>query len=310
MNADQDTEVLKRLIQGKPLDGLGLGEKNGRVDLSGLLAPEPTVAKRFSTKIADVAVLSGITKITGAKWKSLDFTGSRLNGVLFVDCVISDCIFDECLCQKWGLWSTTVSNTSFCSTDLRNSALGGILEGRRNVFREIDFTKTDLRQTTYTSAEFINCTFKNTRLNKVDFKGSTFKDCSFEGELREVLFYRKGFKGEAFPANEMDGVDFRRAKLRWVEFRGLDLGNVRFPEDNEHVILENYLTVLDRLIQAFGGQTDLASRKLATIFGMKRKWAGLKQQRGILNKNDLLEIGGEDGLRTVLEMIESPRSEL
>jgi len=115
MNADQNEDIWKRLIQGKPLDGLGLGVKNGRLDLSGLLAPEPEVSKRFSTNIADIAVLSGVTKLHRVNWESLDFTSSRLNGLLFVDCTINNCVFEECSCEKWGLWATTVSSTSFKS---------------------------------------------------------------------------------------------------------------------------------------------------------------------------------------------------
>jgi uncharacterized protein YjbI with pentapeptide repeats len=124
MNADQNTEIWKRLIQGTPLDDLALDVRKGRVNLNGLLAPEPEISKRFSTNIADVAVLSGVTKFHRVSWESLDFTGSRLNGLLFADCAINNCVFEECSCQNWGLWATTVSNVSFRSTDLRNSALG------------------------------------------------------------------------------------------------------------------------------------------------------------------------------------------
>jgi hypothetical protein len=49
----------------------------------------------------------------------------------------------------------------------------------------------------------------------------------------------------------------------------------------------------------------MASKKLAAYLGVYRKWAGPGQRQGVLNKNDLLEIGGEDGLRVVLEMVET-----
>ena len=38
----------------------------------------------------------------------------------------------------------------------------------------------------------------------------------------------------------MVNVDLSRAKLRWVEFRGLDLDTVRFPDDEDHLILNDY----------------------------------------------------------------------
>jgi len=92
----------------------------------------------------------------------------------------------------------------------------------------------------------------------------------------------------------MVNVDLSRAKLRWVEFRGLDLDTVRFPDDEDHLILNDYPRLLDRLLQTLVGREDSASRRLAAVFGNRRKWAGQKQTRGVLNKNDLLQIGGEN----------------
>jgi hypothetical protein len=36
---------------------------------------------------------------------------------------------------------------------------------------------------------------------------------------------------------------------------------------------------------------------------MMRKWAGPKQQRGILNKKDIIEFDGEEGLAELLKLI-------
>jgi uncharacterized protein YjbI with pentapeptide repeats len=299
---DMNTEIISRLIQGKSLDSLGLGMKDGRLDLSGLIAPEPAARKAVSTEIADVSEME-VLVIKGVTWKGLDFSGSRLNGLRFFDCEISDCVFDKCSCQDWRLWTTTVSETSIRSADLRKSALGGVQDGRRNTFRKVEFINADLRQTSYVAAEFVGCTFKDTRLDKADFQTSTFTECTFEGELREVLFHRRGFKGEAFPANEMTNVDFSRAKLRWVEFRGLDLETVRFPEDDDHLIVDDYPRVLDRLLERASGRDDVASKRLTAVLLNKRKWVGAGQHRGVFNKSDLLEIVGEEGLRSVLEII-------
>ena len=305
MNADQNEEVWKRLAQGKPLDGLGLGVRDGRLDLSGLLAPEPTIVRTVRTPLADVSALDGITVLNHIKWESLDFSSSRLNGLRFQNCKISNCVFDECGCRDWRLWRTTVLNSTFISADMRKSALGGVQEHWVNTFQKVDFTRTDLRQTAYVSARFNNCLFKNTRLNKVNFQGSAFTDCSFEGELREVCFNQRAFGATALPPNEMLRIDFTRASLRSVEFRNLDLNEVCFPTDPDHVLLNDYPQSLERLLQGLRGRTELASRKLAAYLGAYRKWAGPRQRQGVLNKNDLLEVGGEDGLRIVLKMIET-----
>lgn len=287
---------------------MGLGRVDGRIDLRRLLAPEPAILKTSRTQLADVSELEEITIFKNVDWKSLDFSGSRLNSIRFHDSEISDCIFDDCECRDWRFWGMKFSNTTFRSADLRKSALGGLKEGRINRFEKVDFSGADLRQTAYVSARFADCLFKNTRLNKVNFGGSVFIDCRFEGELREVCFNRTAFRANGLEPNEMLGVDFSSASLRTVEFRGLDLNHVHFPSDSDHIILNEYPDSLDKLLQSLRKRTDMPSKKLAAYMQVYRKWVGPNQRQGVLNKNDLLEIGGEDGLRLVLELLETQRN--
>src|SRR5439155_22335378 len=122
-------------------------------------------------------------------------------------------------------------------------------------------------------------TFRDAKLVKIDFATSTFVDCQFEGEIREVLFWRSdlftrpGFPKNTFPPNEMVNVDFSRAKLRWVEFRGLKLDRVRLPSDREHLVIRDFATVLDRLMDALRQQGDRTAKMLIAVFEGYRKWA-------------------------------------
>ena len=70
------------------------------------------------------------------------------------------------------------------------------------------------------SAVFNSCTFRQSKLNKVDFEGSSFANCVFEGLLEEVAFARESLGESDLPPNEMLNVDFSRAELLWVSFRG------------------------------------------------------------------------------------------
>jgi hypothetical protein len=160
-----------------------------------------------------------------------------------------------------------------------------------------------LRETAYQASEFVGCKFKDTRLDKVEFEGSAFVDCSFEGEVRNVIFSKRGFQLERFPPNEMINVDFRRAQLRWTEFRNLDLDRVLFPSDDDHIIVQNWPYVLSRLIGFFGRRKDDTSKGYTGFFEHERKWLGSKQKVGILNRGDLCEVGGEGGLQVVLDVI-------
>jgi uncharacterized protein YjbI with pentapeptide repeats len=275
----------------------------GRVDLRGLVAPEPAVLRRYVAASAEVTELGELIRIRAAHWRGIDFSGARLGSLRFFDSTIEDCCFEGARCQDWRMWGTTIVNTSFRSADLRKAALGGVKDGKRNVFREIDFTKADLRQTVYVSCDMIGCKFSDTKLSKVDFQGTVFVNCTFEGELDEVLFYRQAFRGEAFPANHMKGVDLRRAKLRYVEFRGLDMSEVQWPEDDDHIVVENYTATLDRALDLLKGHTDVASKKLGAVLGMSRKWAGPNQQRGVLSKLELVEAGGSEAVSELLRAI-------
>jgi len=101
----------------------------------------------------------------------------------------------------------------------------------------------------------------------------------------------------------MRGVDLRGAKLRHVEFRGLDMSEVHWPEGKDHLIVEDYCGTLDRALEALKGRTDVASRRLGVVLGMKRKWAGLHQRRGVLSKPDLIEAGGAEAVTDLLRVI-------
>ena len=289
MDARQTAEVWARLIGGGSLTGLNLPMNGGRMDLRGLVAPGPAMLRRYVAASAEVTELGELIVIRGAQWRGLDFSGAHLGSLRFFDSTIEDCSFEGVRCQDWRMWGTTIINTSFQSADLRKAALGGVENGRRNSFRQIDLTKADLRQTVFVSCDIIDCRFIDTKLSKVDFQGTVFVNCIFEGELDEVLFYRQAFRGETFPANQMKGVDLRRAKLRHVEFRGLDMSEVQWPEDDDHVVVENYTATLDRALDLLKGHGDVASKKLGVVLGMKRKWAGPSQKRGVLSKRDLVE---------------------
>jgi uncharacterized protein YjbI with pentapeptide repeats len=303
MDTEQTAELWARLTTGAPLDGLGLAMHRGRIDLRAHAAPKPAVLHRYNAGSAGVAELGDLIVIRGAHWRGIDFSRASLGSLRFFDSVIEDCCFEEARCRDWRMWGTTIANTTFRSADLQKAALGAVEDNKRNAFRQVDFTEANLRGTVYVSCDMIDCTFVDTKLSKVDFQGTTFTNCVFAGELEEVLFYRQAFRGEAFPANEMRGVDLRHAKLRHVEFRGLNMSDVMWPDDDDHIIIDDYTAVLDRLLNALKGRTDLASRKLSVLLTMKRKWAGPDQKRGVLSKPDLLEAVGSEAVGELMQLI-------
>jgi len=296
-------EIWDRLYQGKRLDDLSLPLRDGRFDLRGLWLPDPTVVRRYQTPIANVTEIDPSAVFRRAKWENLDFSGSKLNGMRMFGCEIHNCRFDDCNLEGLRWWSMTITDTSFRGSNLRRAALGGVQDGRRNVYRRVDFSEADMRETAYTAAAFERCTFRHTKLVKIDFQMSSFKDCIFEGELNDVLFYCRGFKGESYPPNEMINIDFSRAKLRRVSFRGLTLDRVEFPNDGEHLVIKNFSSALETVTDALQKQGDMLSKKLIALLEIRRKWSVPNQAQGVLNRQDIIEVVGQEGLERLENLL-------
>jgi uncharacterized protein YjbI with pentapeptide repeats len=296
-------DIWSRLCRGESLKGLGIAHIGHRLDLRNSHLPEARVVDKIRMPTADFEVLGETTVIRAVAWHGLDLSKSHLPNIRFMDCLIEDCVFDRCRLTDLRVWGTRFRNVSFRSTYLRYAALGGVDEGKRNSFHNVDFTLADMRRTAWDAAEFVNCTFKDTKLNDVDFDTSTFTDCTFEGELREVTFNRVGFRGEAYPPNEMKGVDFSGANLRDCTFRGLELKHVRFSAENQ-LVISQFPEALARLRNFFGKRTDLGSQQMTVVIEHDQKWLAPGQEVGVLGKDDIRETIGEEGLQTVIKLIE------
>jgi len=310
-------EAWQRLLTGEPLTCLSLPTKDGRIDLAGLTLPEPRALERWNTPLGNVERYKPTASFHKAKWHDIDFSQSRLHSICFEESQISNCCFDQCELRNLRLWASTIQDCTFRGADLRQSGLGlasidGTFAKRRNRFVNVDFARADLRNTVYVAAAFERCSFSRAKLVKIGVGTSTFTDCYFEGELREVRFWRsdlsvRGFPTDSFPPNEMIDVDFSRATLRDVEFRGLSLDHVRLPNDNDHIVIEDFPSVLDSLIATLMRQHDQTANILLAYLGAYRKWA-VPGARGVLNKQDLADIG-PGIVERLLESLESlPRN--
>lgn len=288
--------ILDRLTRGEPLDGLPLGIKDGRLDLGGLILLKPRPKRTFQFSGVPVTEMGAAVTIKGAKWRNLDFSGSKLACLRLFEAEIANCRFDRCQLEDLRIWTTTFRECSFIAANLRSAVLGGVLDGKRTSYTNVDFSEADLRETVYQAAAFEGCIFRNCKLQRVDFQTSTFVDCVFEGELRDVLFYERGFQGESFPKNEMINVDFSRAMLHDIGFRRLSLDRVKLPNDSEHIMIRDAADTLDRLTTALNAQGDTTARKLAAFLNIDREWRPANQAQAVINIQDLEETVGADGV--------------
>lgn len=312
MDQSLQIELWQRLVSGKPLDGLKLGEWEGRIDARGILFPKPQVVRRYPTKFWDVTEIVPNGVFRNVRLRDFDFSDSSLESLQFWDSEIINCRFDRCRLRNMRLSLTTFRDCSFRRADLRGSGLGiptpkGSSGYGGNIYQRVDFTETDLRDTLYIAGAFVGCIFRCANLTRINFASSTFTDCRFEGELKEVQFWRSDmfirpkYPKDAFPENEMSNCDFSGATLRDVEFRGINLDDVRLPNNTDHIIVQHYSATLDWLIGALQQQGDRTARILVAGLEIGRKWAA-PHSRGYLNKHDLAE-AGEDAVERVLELL-------
>ena len=311
MNDSEKIALWRKLESGDSLIGLSLPTNAGRIDLRGLTFPEPRVLRKWQTSLANVSEIEPNGIFRKAKLENLDFSGSKLRSTHFMECEINNCCFDNCDLQGLRLCATTISDCSFRGADLRDANLGaavvsGPFAGKRNSFLGVDFSQSDLRGTVYVAAAFEGCLFRQAKLVKVDFGTSTFASCRFEGELREVIFWRsdmfaRGFAEDAFPQNQMMDVDFTRTKLLDVEFRGLSLDRVLLPNDSEHLVINHFGDVLDEVIAALRLQKDETARLLIAYLSVTRRWAP-PIGRGVLNLQSL-SAAGEDAAERFAGMV-------
>jgi uncharacterized protein YjbI with pentapeptide repeats len=286
-------EVLGRLLAGKSLDDLQLGEHDGRVDLRGIAAPASERLGAFERKGWVVQELGRPLKFERVQLVNLDFSGGRLESFRFFNTTISHCRFDEARCQDWRLWAVDVTDTSFVGADLRKAVLGAWYEGRGDVYQRVNFSHANLRSIVCPAAAFIDCDFGDAQLAKVDFQSSGFVRCRFAGMLREVMFHDHGYKTGKPDPNPMEDVDFSEAELRMVEFRHLNLDRVKFPNSSDHMVVHHYRCALERAVRDL--ESDTAHRGLRTVLEHELKWAGSHQKVGVFNRRDFVEMFEEDG---------------
>lgn len=282
-------ETWKRLAKNASLHGLELGEYRNRVDLRGIAAPEVSKEELPPFHRWPLHRLSGYQELRNVHLEGLDFSDSSLEHLHFFYSEISDCRFEEANCKNWRVRASSVTRTTFARSDLRHAALGSWYEGRGNMYQLVDFSRADMRGVLPSTATYTDCDFSYARLDKVEFDSSGFIRCRFAGELREVIFYDRGFKRTEL--NPMEDVDFSKAQLRWVEFRRLNLDRVALPEDDEHLKVRNYRCVLQKALNSAVGESPEA-RRVTVLLRHRLKWIGPQQEIGIFNRLDLRENGG------------------
>jgi hypothetical protein len=133
----------------------------------------------------------------------------------------------------------------FSGTRMNGGGLGGGYEPTE--YDRCVFDGCHLKDVLPGRASFVECSFRNVRLDTFLCNDAEFVDCVFSGLLRGVVFSATPSSTERLGRvrNAYHGNDFTEAKLEDVSFRGgIDLGSQRLPIDSSHFVVRDAATVL------------------------------------------------------------------
>lgn len=287
---DRAKSVLAALTAGEALSSTGLPTVDGRVDLRGFPFPEPLQLQEITAKGTTVAlgVFAGMVEVRSSVWSGLDLSGASLRRVALNEMAIDDCLFEGADCRNARVAGATLSDCSFERADLRDSSLGATTHGHRTTYSNVSFANARLDNSHAVEAHFLQCRFSDTRLNGVNFMGSQFVGGSFEGEVEDVILYGEPpalalEHGHDGSPNRMQGVDLRRARLRFVNFRHLELAEAQLPEDTDHLVVRPYAVLLRATVDLLRRDARPAAKRLALMLGEgELRWALADQDTGLL----------------------------
>ncbi len=288
--------VAATLIQGQSLDNLPLGRHEGRIDLRGLTLTDPRPVGRITAQLGDRSLsavqLANVLSLRGVSLEDLDLSGAQLESLRFFDSKIANCRFDGANCQDWRLWGVEVVDVSFAGAIMRDAVLGAWYEGHGDVYRKVNFVGADLRSIVCDSATFVDCDFSFARIANVDFGSSGFVRCRFAGELRDVIFWDRGFDTGKPDPNPMEDVDFSDATLRFVEFRRLNLDRVTLPSNPDHIIIRSYRCVVEHALRELEKDQREMAKGLRGALAVEFKWTAPSRDVGVFHRLDLAEYTG------------------
>jgi hypothetical protein len=116
---------------------------------------------------------------------------------------------------------------------------------------------------------FIYCTFRNFNADKADFV-----DCIFLGTVSSARFSASPLLlTEERQSNVFSGNDLSRAKLRRVEFRGIDLRSSRLPEGPEYLRVDDFLAKAQQVRSMLAGWPDVEREQAQRLLSLyEERW--------------------------------------
>jgi uncharacterized protein YjbI with pentapeptide repeats len=227
--------------------------------------------------------------------ESFDLTEADLSSSAWVGCEFRNCIFERCQIWDSSFYGCTFRDCKFIDCMISHTKLGGSYIMGNGAFIGVEMIRGELSNSYFDYPTFKGCSF-SCAIKEIDFRGSQFSDCRFEGKLTYVVFVGACephadvafILKQGIPENHMDGVDFSKARLRGVEFKGVDLTRCKFPDS--FLFVEDGARVFERASSIVesewkGEDKEFAKVILETKFDTKDR-----QPQFIVNMDEYVEI--------------------
>jgi uncharacterized protein YjbI with pentapeptide repeats len=296
------------LLSGHRPSEVGFPEVAGRVDLRGLVVPEPAELRRWSTMGMGLVALERVAdtiNLPVMRLRSVDFGEAFLPHLRFTGGSLANCTFDGA-----HLPDLRTRNATFDRCSFRGADLAGAAAGPGSHFQSCSFEGAGLRSVQANEAAFVACRFAGAELLEDDFNHTVFDGCHFAGLVKEVRFRAESWHLDevtrrAIPPDPdcVRNCDFSRAQLRSVSFEHLNLTGVRFPDDEAHLALADLRCVLVRLRQRLAGDDSRAARQLSIRVEQHLATLPRSRSHGYLSLADLAETANRTEAEIVIRWV-------
>lgn len=296
--------AMAALLAGRRPGEVGFPEFEGRVDLRGLVVPEPSELRLWSSMGKGLTSLERVSDSINVGVKGLsrvDFGEGFLPHLRFTGASLAGCGFDGAHLPDLRTRDSTFERCSFRGADLDGAMLG---PGTR--FQSCVFSGARMHALQADSAAFVGCEFAEAELLEDDFNRTVFDRCHFAGLVKEVRFRAESWHLDEITRRGLPpdpqcvrDCDFSQARLRSVSFEHLDLKGVLFPSDDEHLALADLRCVLVRLRQQLAGDESRAARQLSLHIEHQLSALPRSRSHGYLSLADLTESANHREAETV-----------
>lgn len=160
------------------------------------------------------------TKFSNTEFEDADFSDTNFNSAIFDNVRFKNSRFFKSKLNGSKIFGTSEFELChFLQVDLSNSTFGS----NQGVYKDCTFEKCNFKGKEFTFSEFINCTFLNSKLQRINFNGSKFTECKFIGKLEDVSF-NGIYDTNPSPHSCLNLVDFSEATFsEFVTFYHCDL---------------------------------------------------------------------------------------